>query len=59
MCSIDPELARELEKNEYWLWNDAIRTIKDDTEELIEGKAKLMKYCPTIHGITQVNTTLS
>jgi len=43
MCSIDPELARELKKNEYWLWNDAIRTIEDDTEELIEGK-ELMKW---------------
>jgi len=41
MCSIDPELGRELEKAEYWLWNDAVRTIGEcNIHELIEGEAK-------------------
>jgi len=49
MCSIDPELAMALEKTEYWLWNDAVRTIWEcDAEELIEREKKqevMLKNC--------------
>jgi len=41
MCSIDPELGRELEKAEYWLWNDAVRMIKENTEELRSKKKEI------------------